>query len=88
MNVIVRNLNPTKVKVIDELAKEKGMSRQEFLKVQIEKIATTNELSEIEDKYQLLLEKVILVLEQNTETMKKIYKVIEELSEEDDFHEL
>ncbi|SFQ85791.1 hypothetical protein [Priestia endophytica] len=34
MEIKVRNVDPVAVKKIDELAKEKGISRQEFLKGQ------------------------------------------------------
>ncbi len=39
MEIKVRNVDPVVVKKIDEMAKEKGISRQEFLKIQIETLA-------------------------------------------------
>jgi hypothetical protein len=36
MNIIIRNIDPTAIKKFDELAKEKGISPQEFLKGQLE----------------------------------------------------
>ncbi|MCM3541161.1 hypothetical protein [Priestia endophytica] len=49
MEIKVRNVDPVAVKKIDELAKEKGISRQEFFKGQMEMLAffreqTTREL--------------------------------------------
>jgi hypothetical protein len=43
MDMFLRNIDPVAVKKIDEIAKEKKISRQEFLKFQIKKLAFSYE---------------------------------------------
>lgn len=70
MEVKVRELEETIVKKIDQMAKQKDLSRQEFLKKYIEKIAIEGEETRYERDYKEMLEKVLYVLQENTELMK------------------
>lgn len=36
MNIVIRDVNPIVVKKLDRLAKENGLSREEFLRNQLE----------------------------------------------------
>ncbi|CAH0323893.1 hypothetical protein [Priestia megaterium] len=45
MDMFLRNIDPIAVKIIDEIAKEKKISRQEFLKAQVETLAVFQEQS-------------------------------------------
>lgn len=88
MNICIRNADPIAVKKIDEIAKQRGMSRNEFL-IRLLKRYTLipeieNEKSKIEDRYERLIEKIIPVLQENTITMKKMNEMIEEISREDE----
>lgn len=42
MDVCIRKVDPVAIKKIDELAKRKGISRNEYLKKHIEQMAITN----------------------------------------------
>lgn len=84
MDIIIRNIDPVAVKKIDELAKEKGISRQYFLKGQIETLAffqetTTREmhLTNLIDKNLLFMSKMHYAVEQNTKTLNNLYESME-----------
>lgn len=53
MDIKVRNIDPTAVKKIDELAKKKGTSRNEFVRIQLKKLASENILK---DEYMKMTE--------------------------------
>ncbi|MCF2132092.1 hypothetical protein L1I79_37590 [Strepomyces sp. STD 3.1] len=84
MEIKVRNVDPVAVKKIDELAKEKGISRQEFLKIQIETLAffreqTTRErhLENLIDKNIEMIKKCSYFMERNAESLEKLHHSIE-----------
>lgn len=84
MDMIIRNIDPTAVKKIDELAKEKGISRQEFLKGQLEMLAffreqTTRErhLENLIDKNIEMIKKCSQFMEMNAESLEKLHHSIE-----------
>lgn len=84
MEIKVRNVDPVAVKKIDEMAKEKGISRQEFLKIQIETLAffreqTTRErhLENLIDKNIEMIKKCSYFMERNAESLEKLHGSIE-----------
>jgi hypothetical protein len=84
MEIKVRNVDPVAVKKIDEMAKEKGISRQEFLKIQIETLAffreqTTRErhLENLIDKNIEMIKKCSYFMERNAESLEKLHHSIE-----------
>lgn len=54
----IRNLDKSLIYRIDELAKAKGMSREQYLRIQLELLAHSPLLRETEDKYQMLVQEV------------------------------
>ncbi|MEG1482902.1 MAG: hypothetical protein RSA57_03795 [Cetobacterium sp.] len=71
MEIKVRGLSVDAVSKIDRLAKEKGVSRNEYLKDHLETLSTLDRLSDFESKYTILLERVFKVLEYNTLSLRK-----------------
>lgn len=82
MEIKVRNVDLAAVKKIDELAKKKGMSRNEFLKLYVEKLTLVSvhqeerlRLEELIHASLIALEKMneqLNSIEQNTNKVKKI----------------
>lgn len=72
MEIKVRGLSRSVVNIIDEQAKKLGYkSRNEFLNEHLETyFLYQNKLKEQENKYDVLLKKVLKVLEYNTEVLK------------------
>lgn len=62
MEIKIRNVDPVAVKKIDELAKKRNQSRQEFLKNQLELLAFYQQQTEREIHLQNIIEKNIFVM--------------------------
>lgn len=71
MDVCIRKVDPVAIKKIDELAKRKGISRNEYLKKHIEQMAIIKDISETEDKYANLVEIVVDRLEQANDIIQE-----------------
>lgn len=71
--------------VVIKLDKLKGsMSRNEFLKQELSEIAKRNEVSEIETKYNELLNMTLKVIEKNTEVLNKLISFDENMEVSED----
>ena len=71
MDVCIRKVDPVAIKKIDELAKRKGISRNEYLKKHIEQMAIIKDISETEDKHANLVETVVDRLEQANDIIQE-----------------
>lgn len=71
MNISIRDIDPVAIKKIDELAKKKGISRNEYLKKQISKIAVMKETEEVENRYSNLVNAVVDRLEQSNDVIRE-----------------
>ena len=56
MNISLRNIDPVAIRKIDELAKKKGISRNEYLKMYIQQIAIIKDINEMDNKYSNLVD--------------------------------
>ncbi|MYL65509.1 hypothetical protein GLW07_19300 [Bacillus hwajinpoensis] len=72
MEIRIRYMDPRTVQRIDELAKEKGMSRQEFLHAQLHQLAVFREENEREKRLNQLVDR-------NIQTMTHCYTAIREM---------
>ena len=79
MNISVRDIDPVAIKKIDELAKKKGISRNEYLKNQISKIAVMKETEEVEDKYSNLVHVIVDRLEQSNDVIRENSVLLEKI---------
>jgi len=84
MNVLIRDLDASLVKRIDELAKAKKISRQEFLHRYISNLAVLQDMKDLQDKHIKLQKQSIILIKQNTQTMNCVLRVIEEVELDDD----
>lgn len=79
MDIKIRDVDAAAIAKIDELAKKKGLSRNEFLKRCISTFAISQEVIDLDQKYHDLidvladrLEQANDVIAENTEILKKI----------------
>ena len=79
MNISVRDIDPVAIKKIDELAKKKCISRNEYLKNQISKIAVMKETEEVEDKYSNLVNVIVDRLEQSNDVIRENSVLLEKI---------
>ena len=71
MNVHVRNVDAAAVAKIKENAANKGMSQEEYLRQYLNSLAVLDELKDLDLKYSALVKKISMVIEQNTDVMKR-----------------
>ncbi|MDD1515864.1 hypothetical protein [Priestia megaterium] len=79
MEIKVQNVDPIAVKKIDEMAKRKNISRQEFLKGQLETLAFFHEQTNRELQLENMLEKVLQMMGQCSTTMENMNDIMHEL---------
>lgn len=67
----VRGLSPSTVEKLDSIAKKKGFnSRESYLKNHLEMLSISDELKDKDEKYSVLIERVLKVLDYNTAVLK------------------
>ncbi|ARJ25959.1 MULTISPECIES: ribbon-helix-helix protein, CopG family [Bacillus cereus group] len=84
MNVLIRDLDASLVKRIDELAKAKKISRQEFLHRYISNLAVLQDMKDLQDKHIELQKQSMILIKQNTQAMNRMLRVIEEIELENE----
>lgn len=86
MDIKIRGLSKETVVKIDELAKQKGLSRNEYLKGQLETFSNLNKILEVESRYSILMQKTLKVLNYNTLALNKFIQInlidLEEVAKE------
>ncbi|MCU5395757.1 hypothetical protein CN544_29195 [Bacillus toyonensis] len=77
MHLKIRDIDPVALKKIDEIAKEKGISRQKFLKAQIEMLAFFQQQNKREMELENLIEKNIHMMSDCYNAMGKMNEFIQ-----------
>lgn len=80
MEIKIRKVDPVIVKKLDELAKSHGISREEYLRKWLVKVATMEDVEKLENKYSNLIEVLADRLEQANDVIESNSRVIEENS--------
>lgn len=83
MDIIIRNVDPVAIKKIDEMAKEKKLSRQEFLKSQIDTLAFYREQTTRERDLQTIIHKNIMMMKDCYDSMEKMNEFVSIMMQED-----
>lgn len=78
MNILLRDIDPTVIKKIDEMAKKQKISRQEFLKNVIENFAVNEKFKELEGGYLELIDKLAFIISDNTRVMKDLKSLVDD----------
>ncbi|WP_018395848.1 hypothetical protein [Bacillus sp. 37MA] len=82
MEIKIRNVDPIAVKKIDELAKKQGISRQEFLKGQLEALAFYREDHDQVLQLKTIIEKNVVMLEHFDQSVSRMNEFIKIMIEE------
>lgn len=77
MEVKIRDVEPYAVKKIDELARKHGLSRNAYLKCQLETIAVLGEIKRTESRYETLVQSLAEVIRENTVVYEKVLQLLE-----------
>ncbi|MGR9527425.1 hypothetical protein ACWZQY_029935 [Priestia megaterium] len=84
MDILLRDIDPTALKKIDEIAKEKKISRQEFLKGQVETLAVFQEQKDREAELENIIYKNIKMMEKCAVAIETINGFIRDMTGEDE----
>ncbi len=76
-NIKIRDIDPAVVTKIDDLAKQKGMSRNAFLKMYIENLSVLGELKAQEDRFTQLVKTVNDTIKENARELALLKEHIE-----------
>ena len=72
MEIKIRNLDAKTIQRLDEVAKEKGLSRQQFLKNYIETLSVIDIIKDNETKYVDLVNQLSFLIKENTNVLSQI----------------
>lgn len=81
MELHIRNIDPKTVQKIDGFAKKRNLSRNEYLKILLETYTAIREFRNFEDRYNELVQKVLFVIDNNTEALLENTKTLQQLQE-------
>ncbi|MGE7307955.1 hypothetical protein ACQKJG_29495 [Priestia megaterium] len=84
MDILLRDIDPTAVKKIDEIAKVKKISRQEFLKGQVETLAVFQEQKDREAELENIIYQNIKMMEKCAVAIEIVNGFIQEMMGEDE----
>jgi hypothetical protein len=79
MDIFLQNIDPVAMQKVDELAKENGMSRQQFLKKQFELLAFFDEQVAREKRLEVIIDQNIELMKQCAITIEKMNNILYEL---------
>lgn len=78
MEIKIRNVEPYAVQKIDELAHKQNVSRNSYLKKQLEAIALMGEIRQIEGRYESLVQSLVEIIKDNTTAYEQILRYLKE----------
>ena len=79
MDIILRNLEASTVKSLDEKAKRNGMSRQQYLKSVVEKVANVDAFYDERNEYVSLVKIMETIVGHNTEVLQYYRETLERI---------
>lgn len=80
-SLVIRELDEYTVSRIEQLAKEKNMSREKFLRNVLRNISIAGEMVELENKYINMLDQVLEMLQVTTSVLERNTEVMTELEQ-------
>lgn len=72
MEILIRNLDKSVVRKIDDLAKAKDMKREPFLREVLTSLSILDEQKSLEERYKTLVEQQGKIIDLNTKVLNKI----------------
>ncbi len=83
MEILIRNLEPATVRTLDEKAAKAGMSRQEYLVMQLSRMAAADAFHEERREYSTLVKNMGLVIKNNTEQLQEVAELMQDILEKE-----
>lgn len=74
MDILIRKVPGNVVALIDEKAKKRGVSREEFLREQLLLISLDDEIKRVQDREAMMMNKLSKVIDLNTKVISRFMK--------------
>lgn len=74
MDILIRKVPGNVVALIDEKAKKRGVSREEFLREQLSLISLDDEIKRVQDREAMMMNKLSKIIDLNTKVMSAFMK--------------
>ena len=81
MEILIRDMSAATVKELDQKAKNAGLSRQEYLKGYLERLAAVDAFRNEREEYASLVKNMAKIIGNNTEQMQKTMQILEDILE-------
>lgn len=81
MEILIRDMSAATVKELDQKAKNVGLSRQEYLKGYLERLAAVDAFRNEREEYASLVKNMAKIIGNNTEQMQKTMQILEDILE-------
>lgn len=79
MEIKIRGINPHAVKKIDELAKEKNLSRNEYLKNTLEELSFLQLKDNVNDRLEKQIQANNIFMQRNSNSLDELVSVLKEM---------
>lgn len=74
MDILIRKVPGNVVALIDEKAKKRGISREEFLREQLSFISLDDEIKRVQDREAMMMNKLSKIIDLNTKVISRFMK--------------
>ena len=74
MDILIRKVPGNVVALIDEKAKKRGVSREEFLREQLSLISLDDEIKRVQDREAMMMNKLSKIIDLNTKVISRFMK--------------
>lgn len=74
MDILIRKVPGNVVALIDEKAKKRGVSREEFLREQLSLISLDDEIKRVQDREAMMMNKLSKIIDLNTKVISAFMK--------------
>lgn len=81
--ILIRDMRKEDVLKLERLAKEKCISREEYLRRVIQIHLSTSSIKELENKYENLLHVITDAIENNSERLEELTELVKEMMNHD-----
>ena len=75
----IRKLNAATVTRITQLAEDKGISREEYLRIHLESLSVLDDMKVLEMNYRHLVQEMGAVIQNNSDELAAMRKTLDEL---------
>lgn len=82
MKITIRDVDESVARVLSSKAAKAGMSRQQYLLLQLNRMAVVDAFYEERNEYRTLVKNIASVIERNTEQLKRFSECLESMEEE------